>query len=56
LGDKITQINGKKAEYFHSNSDLRAFQIDLLKNNKELIITTEKRESYTLLPKLNIYE
>ncbi|MEN8966426.1 MAG: retropepsin-like aspartic protease [Polaribacter sp.] len=56
LGDKITQINGKKAEYFHSNSDLRAFQIDLLKNNKELIINTEKGESYTLLPKFNIYE
>lgn len=56
LGDEISNINGKKVENFNSNSDLKAFQINLLRNNQKLIVTTKDGTSYGLLPEFNIYE
>lgn len=56
LGKEISNINGKRAENFVSNSDLKAFQINLLKNNQELIVTTIDGTRYKLSPEFNIYQ
>lgn len=56
LGDVLDNINGVKVENFNSNSDLKAFQINLLKSNQELIFTTKDGKSYNLSPEFNIYE
>lgn len=56
LGDELDNINGVKVENFNSNSDLKAFQINLLKSNQELIFTTKDGKSYNLSPEFNIYE
>lgn len=56
LMDEIVSVNNKKTSDFKNYLDLRNYQIDLLKREKQMILTRSDGKVFTLKPELNTYE
>ncbi|RQO29683.1 hypothetical protein DBR32_15615 [Taibaiella sp. KBW10] len=56
LMDEIVNINGKKSAAFKDYMQLRNYQMELLKNDKQMIIKRADGKVFILKPELDIYE